>query len=207
MARLALGRDQRPQLLARQPTGARRACPCASSATRSNCRGTLSSVIQRVLAPNPGPMTGTGTNTYLVEQRRLRSPSSTPDPTTPRMSRPSCQAAGELGPDHGGAGHAPPRGSSARPRAPVCARTGAPLLGHADLPGVDRALADGRRVSIGLQALTTPGHTRESLCFWDRSEGALFTGDLVAGAGTVIVDDQPGALAHYMGVAGALADA
>ncbi len=73
------------------------------------------------------------------------------------------------------------------------------MLGHADLPGVERALGDEEACFDGLQALATPGHTRESLCFWDSSERALFTGDLVAGAGTVIVDDQPGALGQYMG--------
>ncbi len=49
-----------------------------------------------------------------------------------------------------------------------------------------------------MRAVKTPGHTRESLCFWDPHSGALFTGDLVAGAGTVVLDDQPGALGQYI---------
>jgi glyoxylase-like metal-dependent hydrolase (beta-lactamase superfamily II) len=72
------------------------------------------------------------------------------------------------------------------------------LAGHADLPGVQRRLADDEPAFGSLRALETPGHTRESLCFWNPQERALFTGDLVAGAGTVVLDDQPGALGQYM---------
>jgi glyoxylase-like metal-dependent hydrolase (beta-lactamase superfamily II) len=155
------------------------------------------SVIQRVLAPNAGPMTGTGTNTYLVEQAGDVAVID-PGPDDSAHIEAILKAAEALGRitavlvTHRHEDHLP----AARP---ICARTGAPLLGHADLPGVDRAVSDGEACFNGLEALTTPGHTRESLCFWDRSERALFTGDLVAGAGTVIVDDQPGALGQYMG--------
>ena len=158
-------------------------------------------MIQRVLAPNAGPMTGTGTNTYLVE-RAGEVAVIDPGPDDSAHIEAILKAAEGLGRitavlvTHRHEDHLP----AARP---LCARTGAPLLGHADLPGVDRAVADGEACFTSLEALTTPGHTRESLCFWDRSERALFTGDLVAGAGTVIVDDQPGALAttwpHWSG--------
>jgi glyoxylase-like metal-dependent hydrolase (beta-lactamase superfamily II) len=63
---------------------------------------------------------------------------------------------------------------------------------------VQRAIHDGDVAFGSLSALETPGHTRESLCFWNAAEGILFTGDLVAGTGTVVVDDQPGALADYI---------
>jgi glyoxylase-like metal-dependent hydrolase (beta-lactamase superfamily II) len=63
---------------------------------------------------------------------------------------------------------------------------------------VQRGIGDGDQAFGSLSALETPGHTRESLCFWDSAEGILFTGDLVAGTGTVVVDDQPGALADYI---------
>src|SRR6266550_544739 len=80
----------------------------------------------------------------------------------------------------------------------VCDRSGAVLAGHADLPGVQRPLADNELAFGVLRAVETPGHTRDSLCFWDPEAGALFTGDLVAGMGTVVLDDQPGALGQYI---------
>jgi len=81
---------------------------------------------------------------------------------------------------------------------PLCERTGARLAGHADLPGVQRPVSDDEVCFGPLRALETPGHTRESLSFWNPADGTLFTGDLVVGTGTVVLDDQPGALAQYM---------
>jgi glyoxylase-like metal-dependent hydrolase (beta-lactamase superfamily II) len=153
-------------------------------------------VIERVLAPNPGPMTGTGTNTYLVADAGSVAVID-PGPDDEAHLDAILEAASRLGQitavlvTHRHVDHLP----AARP---LCKRTGAPLLGHAELPGIDRSLTDGEACFGQLQALHTPGHTLESVCFWDRSQGALFTGDLVAGAGTVVVDNQPGALAQYM---------
>src|SRR5262249_57531019 len=81
---------------------------------------------------------------------------------------------------------------------PLCKRTGAVLAGHADLPGVQRPLADMSTAFGPLRALNTPGHTRDSLCFLDKDSGALFTGDLVLGRGTSVLDDAPSALADYI---------
>jgi len=154
-------------------------------------------MIHRVLAPNAGPMTGTGTNTYLISDSAGRVAVIDPGPDDARHIDAILATAASLGSidvvlvTHRHDDHLPGAYT-------VCGRTGAPLLGHADLPGVDRALADQEECFDGLQALATPGHTRESLCFWDHSQRALFTGDLVAGAGTVIVDDQPGALGQYL---------
>jgi glyoxylase-like metal-dependent hydrolase (beta-lactamase superfamily II) len=154
-------------------------------------------VIERVLAPNPGPMTGTGTNTWIVSDDVGQLAVIDPGPDEPAHLDAILAAAAPRGRisavlvTHRHLDHLP----AARP---LCQRTGAPLLGHADLPGIDRALADNEVCFGNLRALETPGHTRESLCFFDPSSGALFTGDLVAGAGTVVVDDQPGGLAQYM---------
>src|SRR5712691_5827929 len=178
-------------------TGGWRAYRCASSVpARFNCQYS-EHVIQRVLAPNPGPMTLTGTNTYLVDNGSGQLAVIDPGPDDPRHVAAIVQAAGPLGTiaavlvTHRHLDHL----SAA---ANICAQTGAPLFGHADLPGVERALADGDRAFGALRALKTPGHTRDSLCFWDPQSGALFTGDLVAGMGTVVLDDQPGALGQYI---------
>ena len=81
---------------------------------------------------------------------------------------------------------------------PLCRQTGATLVGHADLPGVERAVTDNEPVFDSLVAVVTPGHTRDSVCLWNASTGALFTGDLVLGTGTAVLDDAPGALGDYM---------
>jgi glyoxylase-like metal-dependent hydrolase (beta-lactamase superfamily II) len=154
-------------------------------------------MIQRVLAPNPGPMTGTGTNTYLVDNTTGELAVIDPGPDDERHLAAILKAAQAVGTittvlvTHRHGDHLPAA-------IPLCARTGAKLVGHADLPGVQRAVADSEACFGALVALETPGHTRESLCFWDAEQGTVFTGDLVAGAGTVVLDDQPGALGQYL---------
>ncbi len=152
--------------------------------------------IERVLAPNPGPMTLTGTNTYLLADGSDVAVID-PGPDLPTHLDAVYSRASELGRvttvlvTHRHGDHLPAA-------MPLCARTGATLIGHADLPGVHRPVVDNQVVFGALTALATPGHTRESMCFFDPTSGVLFTGDLVAGTGTVIVDDTPGALASYI---------
>jgi glyoxylase-like metal-dependent hydrolase (beta-lactamase superfamily II) len=153
--------------------------------------------IQRVLAPNPGPMTLTGTNTYLVPDGTGNLAVIDPGPDDPPHLAAILEAAKPLGTitavlvTHRHGDHLPAA-------FPLCERTGARLVGHADLPGVQHTVGDQEVCFGSLLALETPGHTRESLCFWSPSDSVLFPGDLVAGAGTVVVDDQPGALAQYL---------
>jgi glyoxylase-like metal-dependent hydrolase (beta-lactamase superfamily II) len=155
-------------------------------------------LIQRVLAPNPGPMTLTGTNTYLVGDGSGNLAVVDPGPDEPPAHLTAIlDAARPLGTittvlvTHRHGDHLPAA-------LPLCERTGARLVGHADLPGVQRPVGDDELCFGPLRALVTPGHTRESLSFWDPTDGTLFTGDLVVGTGTVVVDDQPGALAQYL---------
>jgi glyoxylase-like metal-dependent hydrolase (beta-lactamase superfamily II) len=143
-------------------------------------------------------MTGSGTNTYLVDDGAGALAVIDPGPDDARHVQAIVEAAERRGwiqavlVTHRHVDHLPAA-------TPLCRLSGAPLVGHADLPGVQRAVADGEMAFGNLRALATPGHTRESLCFWDSAEGDLFTGDLVAGLGTVVLDDQPGALADYLG--------
>ena len=51
--------------------------------------------------------------------------------------------------------------------------------------------ADGVR----LEVIDTPGHSEDSVSFWDREDGVLFTGDTILGKGTTVVHDLPA----YMG--------
>jgi ribonuclease/clavin/mitogillin len=49
-----------------------------------------------------------------------------------------------------------------------------------------------------LQAVFTPGHAPDHLCYYLREEKALFTGDVVLGAGTTVIPDGTGDLGQYM---------
>jgi glyoxylase-like metal-dependent hydrolase (beta-lactamase superfamily II) len=149
--------------------------------------------IERLTAPNPGPMTLEGTNTYLVG----RDPAIVIDP----------------GPDD--AGHIQAVREAAEARGGI----GTVLLTHDDadhLAGVEllgvepTRPGDGETVA-GLTALATPGHAAEHLSFLlpDAAPGreaeeaaayACFCGDLILGEGSTIVGPREfgGSLADYM---------
>jgi glyoxylase-like metal-dependent hydrolase (beta-lactamase superfamily II) len=100
---------------------------------------------------------------------------------------------------------------------PLKAATGAELVGCAPLVlddlgpradasfdasyAPDRVLADGETVGgpgWTLEAVATPGHTSNHLCFALRESGALFTGDHVMGWSTTVVSPPDGDMAAYM---------
>jgi glyoxylase-like metal-dependent hydrolase (beta-lactamase superfamily II) len=66
----------------------------------------------------------------------------------------------------------------------------------------DNPLADGETVEedgVALRALHTPGHAADHLVFHWAAERVLFSGDLILGAGTVVLEPQDGALDEYLG--------
>ena len=136
--------------------------------------------LERLTAPNPSPMTLEGTNTYVVG----RDPAVVIDP----------------GPDH--AGHIEAVRAIGEARGGI----GTVLLTHDHgdhAEGVGRLgvevtrPADGE-VAAGLQAILTPGHADEHLCFV--AGAACFTGDLILGQGSTIIGprDMGGSLLRYM---------
>lgn len=157
----------------------------------------LTALIARLLAPNPSPMTLTGTNTYLVGLREVAVID--PGPDLPEHVEAIVQALTTLGTPaislvtHHHGDHLP---AAIRLRD----RLGIPIGGHPDLPDVDRRLAHEDVVSLAdanLRVLHTPGHTPDHACFLLEEERALFAGDLVAGMGTVVVGRGRGELADY----------
>jgi endoribonuclease LACTB2 len=100
--------------------------------------------------------------------------------------------------DHiGGAAHL-----QARLGVPVAAhRSTADRVRHAVT--VDRLIEDNELIEIEgdpgwrLRALHTPGHARGHLCFYEEITGAIITGDLVVGIGTVVIDPPEGNMADY----------
>ncbi len=64
------------------------------------------------------------------------------------------------------------------------------------VPIGDGAVVKGQGVT--LRAIHTPGHAPDHLCYYLDEERALFTGDVVLGAGTTVIPDDTGDLGQYM---------
>jgi glyoxylase-like metal-dependent hydrolase (beta-lactamase superfamily II) len=152
--------------------------------------------IGRIVAPNPGPMTYHGTNSWLLEEA---DGFTIIDPGPDDSSHVSAIMAATGGRvrmillththhDHLGA------------TAALRAATGAPVAawGEPWAQGFapDRALADGEEIG-SLTALHTPGHASDHLCFAHPS-GALFTGDHVMSWSTSVVSPPDGDMLAYM---------
>lgn len=173
----------------------------------------LSPLVGRVLAPNPSPFTFTGTQTYLVGVGDVAVID--PGPNDPAHLAALLDAI-EGRPvtailcTHTHRDHSPAA-------APLSAQTGAPIIGCAPLTldddgpradaafdaayRPDRLLADGERVEGAgwtLEAVATPGHTSNHLCFALPQENALFTGDHVMGWSTSVVSPPDGDMTAYM---------
>jgi glyoxylase-like metal-dependent hydrolase (beta-lactamase superfamily II) len=148
--------------------------------------------VQRLVAPNPGPMTLEGTNTYVVG----RDPVVVVDP----------------GPDDSGHIDAILEVTEAR------GGIGTVLLTHShsdhsggvEALGIEPASLQDDREIAGLTAIATPGHALDHFCFLlpqpraDATAGppayACFTGDLILGEGSTIVGprEMGGSLADYL---------
>jgi glyoxylase-like metal-dependent hydrolase (beta-lactamase superfamily II) len=150
--------------------------------------------IVRVLAPNPGPYTLDGTNTWVVGE----DPSVVIDPGPDDASHLD-EVAREAGPrvaavlvTHDHPDHAPGAAAFARL---VDAPLSAFRLEEAE------HLRDGQRIVAGevsLTAVHTPGHTSDHMSFHVPAVGALFTGDAVLGRGTSFIDPPDGDLVQYL---------
>lgn len=156
--------------------------------------------VERVLAPNASPMTLEGTNTYVVTGGR-EAIVIDPGPADATHVAAIVAAAERRGATiaaiavtHSHPDHAPGA-------APLAARTGAPVYGHAAgrFPK-DRTLAEGGRVAAGdavLEVFEAPGHAHDHLVFGLAEENALFTGDVVVGRGTVVIAPPSGDMRAY----------
>ncbi len=150
--------------------------------------------VRSILAPNPGPITLTGTRSHVVGDTVAAIID--PGPGIPsHLDRLAEAVAGarkvvilltHAHPDHAAGAPA------------LAAATGARILG----PGGEDAITDGQRfeTSAGtLAALSTPGHAHLHFCFHLEAARAVFVGDLVLGEGdTTWVGEYPGAVADYL---------
>jgi 8-oxo-dGTP pyrophosphatase MutT (NUDIX family) len=149
--------------------------------------------IVRLTAPNPGVMTGPGTNTYLLGDAASGIAVIDPGPAIDAHLQAIGQQREIRDSLHA---HALDHSPGA---APLAARTGAPVLGmRAGFPerqdatfAPTRELAHGERLEVGgctLRVLHTPGHASNQLCFLDERERLLFTGDHLMQGSTVVIN-------------------
>jgi glyoxylase-like metal-dependent hydrolase (beta-lactamase superfamily II) len=135
--------------------------------------------VARIVAPNPGPMTLEGTNTYLFGA----------DPCV------------VIDPGSKDSGHLDAIRAAAAERGGI----GLVLLTHSHADhtagagqlGAEVVLPAGGETHAGLRAIATPGHAADHVCFLS-AQGVCFAGDLVLGLGSTIVPPGGGSLAAYM---------
>jgi glyoxylase-like metal-dependent hydrolase (beta-lactamase superfamily II) len=183
-----------------------RTAPAAPIAVGEPVR--LSERIVRLTAPNPGVMTGPGTNTYLVgtDDLAVIDPGPDDDGHLDAIVAAGSGCIRAIVVTHTHTDHWP-----AAPR--LAARTGATTFafdGRARPAGSgedefepQRRLADGDRLTLDggnttIEAVHTPGHASNHLCYLLVEEGVLFSGDHVMQGSTVVISPPDGDMAVYL---------
>jgi len=164
----------------------------------------LNSRVRRIVAPNPGVMTGPGTNTYLLGDKEI----AVLDPGPAEDSHiEAILAAGEgrirwivcthTHPDHSPAWQA------------IAKETGAAVIGRSppdDMFQDDTFVPDKElqhddllaTPEFTLRAVHTPGHVGNHFCFFLEEEGMLFAGDHIMNGSTVVIIPPSGDMKAYI---------
>jgi glyoxylase-like metal-dependent hydrolase (beta-lactamase superfamily II) len=158
----------------------------------------LSPLVRRIVAPNPGKMTGPGTNTYLVGIDEIAVIDPGPDMAEHIAAIVGC------GGDrirwilctHTHLDHSP--GAAA-----LKAATGAKVMAFGSRDGlkVDKRIGQGSQIEateFRLTAQHTPGHASNHLCYLLEEERMLFSGDHVMQGSTVVIKPPDGDMAAYL---------
>jgi glyoxylase-like metal-dependent hydrolase (beta-lactamase superfamily II) len=161
--------------------------------------GVVADGVECVLAPNPGPMTLDGTNTWVLQAAAgARSVVVDPGPALDGHLAAVARVAGEVAvvllthghPDHSEGA----RAFASRAGCPVRAVDPAHRWGSGGLADGDVVEVDGLELGV----VGTPGHTADSVSLLVPSLGALLTGDTVLGRGTTVVAHPDGRLDAYL---------
>jgi len=176
----------------------------------------VSPLIRRVVANNPGPFTFKGTGTYIVGRGEVAVIDPGPDDPS-HLAAILAAVAGErvthILITHHHSDHSPLA-------APLKAATGATIYGCAvagheaeDTGEVkmeaghdhdfkpDVSLCGGGEVSgpgWTMEAIPTPGHTSNHLCYALKEENALFSGDHIMGWSTTVITPPDGDMTDYL---------
>ena len=165
---------------------------------------TLSGRVRRIVAPNPGPMTGPGTNTYIVGESDLVLVD--PGPAVPSHIDAILTCVGDrlryIACTHTHPDHSPAA-------AVVADATGAELIGrttaddrHQDLSFQPASQIDDDECIAGkdwtLRAIRTPGHVDNHVCYLLEEEGMVFAGDHIMNGSTVVIVPPGGNMADYI---------
>jgi glyoxylase-like metal-dependent hydrolase (beta-lactamase superfamily II) len=161
--------------------------------------------VLRLTAPNPGRMTGPGTNTYIIGE-----PGDylviDPGPNEPEHIRRIADIVGGglkgIVCTHAHPDHAPGA-------APLQALTGAPIFGRPTGPDFDpqwaftpdRTLEDGESLRCAdstLRILHTPGHVSNHICLLLEEDGLLFSGDHILNGSTTVITPPDGSMRDYV---------
>ena len=160
--------------------------------------------VHRLIAPNPGMMTGPGTNTYILGDKEVAVID--PGPVIDGHIDLICELA--PGPikwilaTHTHPDHSPAVASLAE-------RTGAERLGRPAPDGQhqdktfkpDQVLDDGdifETAEFELEVIHTPGHASNHLCYLMKESGWLITGDHIINGSTVVIDPPDGNMSDYL---------
>jgi glyoxylase-like metal-dependent hydrolase (beta-lactamase superfamily II) len=177
----------------------------------------VSPLIRRVMANNPGPFTFTGTGTYIVGRGEVAVIDPGPD-LPEHLEAILAAVAGErithILITHHHSDHSPLAG-------PLKAATGAPIYGCAvahphvedpDAPRMEAGHDDDFRPDISLcggggevsgpgwtmEAIATPGHTSNHICYALKEENACLTGDHIMGWSTTVITPPDGDMSDYL---------
>ena len=173
--------------------------------------------VARLTAPNPGFMTGPGTNSYLVGDPHTGYIAIDPGPADAAHIERLWRAAGgqikAIVCTHSHADHSP----GAKPLQALCNGTPPPILGLPSQPTAransaftpDRLLQDGERLTLTgkgpegeithtLRAIHTPGHAANHLCLLLEEDGLLFSGDHILNGSTTVIDPPDGDMTAYL---------
>ena len=176
--------------------------------------------VQRLTAPNPGVMTGPGTNSYLVGDPATGFIAIDPGPADAEHLDKLWRAAGGdicmIVCTHSHPDHSP----GAAPLQALCVQAGRaapPILGLPSAPTAraasaftpDRALQNNEllalmgkapegKITHTLQVIHTPGHAANHVCLLLQEDGLLFSGDHILNGSTTVIDPPDGNMADYL---------